>query len=96
MVQYETPSQSQVAAGQACRAGLLDLLLNQLHTHLQQLRKVEEKYHDVLAVIGIHPAELPAKRSEAGLRDSVGRYVMQHPVVNDPQFQIWIAYAVHA
>jgi thiol-disulfide isomerase/thioredoxin len=61
-----------------------------------QLRKVEQKYGDVLAVIGVHSAKFPAERVEAGLRDAVRRYEIQHPVVNDADFRVWGEYAVRA
>ncbi len=60
------------------------------------MRKVEEKYHDVLAVVGVHSAKFPAERIEAGLRDAVRRYEIQHPVVNDADFRVWSEYAVRA
>ncbi|MDP9353324.1 MAG: alkyl hydroperoxide reductase [Chloroflexota bacterium] len=60
------------------------------------MRKIEEKYHDVLAVVGVHSAKFPAERAEAGLRDAVRRHGIHHPVVNDAKFEIWSQYAVRA
>ena len=50
----------------------------------------------MLAVVGVHSAKFPAERVEAGLRDAVRRYEIQHPVVNDADFDIWSRYAVRA
>lgn len=61
-----------------------------------RLRNVEEKDHGVLAVLGIHSAEFRAERARVGLRDVVRRYVLQHSVVNDAQFQTRSACAVRA
>lgn len=60
------------------------------------MRKIEEKYHDVLAVVGVHSAKFPAERAEAGLRDAVRRHDVHHPVVNDADFALWNQYAVRA
>jgi sugar lactone lactonase YvrE len=63
---------------------------------LPQLRKLEEKHGDALAVIGVHSAKFPAERAEAGLRDAVRRNELEHPVVNDAEFRVWGEYAVRA
>jgi len=60
------------------------------------LRRLEDKYHDVLAVIGVHSAKFMAERSEAGLRHAVRRHEIRHPVVNDADFRVWSQYAVRA
>lgn len=63
---------------------------------LPQLRKLEENYGDALTVIGVHSAKFPAERAEAGLRDAIRRYEIQHPVANDADFRVWSEYAVRA
>ena len=54
-----------------------------------QLRRVEEKYRDEVVVVGVHSAKFPAERAEAGLRDAIRRYELEHPVVNDADFRVW-------
>jgi len=61
---------------------------------LPQLRKLEEKYSDVLAVIGVHSAKFDAEKSSENVRGAVRRYGIGHPVVNDTEFEIGKSYAV--
>jgi sugar lactone lactonase YvrE len=60
------------------------------------LRRLEEKYPDELAVIGVHSGKYPAERITANVRDAVLRLGIDHPVVNDRFFRIWRSYAVNA
>ena len=61
-----------------------------------QLRKLEAKYGDRLVVIGVHSPKFPAERETANLREAVLRYRIEHPVVNDRDFQVWHAYGGRA
>ncbi len=60
------------------------------------MRKLEQKHQDVLAVVGVHSAKFTTEKDTANLRDAVLRYGIQHPVVNDRDFQVWQSYAVRA
>src|SRR5256886_4469035 len=59
-----------------------------MHT-FPQLRKIERKYGDKVVVVGVHSPKFPAERETANLREAVLRYRIQHPVVNDRDFQVW-------
>ncbi len=61
-----------------------------------QLRKLEQKYSRELAVVGVHSAKFPAEQDTVNLRKAVLRYEIEHPVVNDRDFQVWERYAVRA
>jgi DNA-binding beta-propeller fold protein YncE len=63
---------------------------------LPQLRKLEEKYADILTVVGIHSAKFNAEKSSENVREAVRRYGIGHPVVNDADFDIWKSYAARA
>jgi DNA-binding beta-propeller fold protein YncE len=63
---------------------------------LPQLRKLEEKYSDILTVIGVHSAKFNAEKSSDSVREAVRRYGIGHPVVNDADFEIWKSYAARA
>lgn len=63
---------------------------------LPQLRKLEEKYADILTVVGIHSAKFNAEKSSENVREAVRRYGIGHPVVNDADFEIWKSYAARA
>lgn len=54
-----------------------------------QLRKIERKYGDQVIVIGVHSPKFPAERETANLREAVLRYRIEHPVVNDRDFEVW-------
>src|SRR6266849_4363553 len=61
-----------------------------------QLRKIEAKYQDRVLVVGVHSPKFPAERETANLREAVLRYRIEHPVVNDRDFQVWHAYGGRA
>ncbi len=61
-----------------------------------QLRKIEAKYRDRVVVVGVHSPKFPAERDTANLREAVLRYRIEHPVVNDRDFQVWRAYGGRA
>ena len=61
-----------------------------------QLRKLEQKYARELVVIGVHSAKFPNEKEEENLRKAVQRYRLQHPVINDAEFQVWQQYACRA
>jgi hypothetical protein len=53
------------------------------------LRKIERKYGDRVVVVGVHSPKFPAERETANLREAVLRYRIEHPVVNDREFEVW-------
>ncbi|PKB61057.1 MAG: alkyl hydroperoxide reductase [SAR202 cluster bacterium Casp-Chloro-G4] len=61
-----------------------------------QLRKLEEKYRDEMTVIGVHSAKFTAEQDSANVRKAILRYEVEHPVVNDCDFEIWQQYGVRA
>jgi hypothetical protein len=63
---------------------------------LPQLRELEQRYPDVLAVVGVHSGKYIAERETRRIRDASIRLEATHPVLNDRQFRVWRAYAVRA
>jgi hypothetical protein len=63
---------------------------------LPQLRKLEQKYQDQMTVRGGHLAKFTAKKNSANVRKAVLRYEIEHPVVNDCDFEIWKQYSMRA
>jgi thiol-disulfide isomerase/thioredoxin len=63
---------------------------------LPQLRKLEQKYRDSLVVVGVHSSKFPNEKETANIRNAVMRYGIEHPVVNDRDFETWRGYAVRA
>jgi DNA-binding beta-propeller fold protein YncE len=63
---------------------------------LPQLRELEQRFSDSIAVVGVHSGKYIAERDTARIRDASIRLGATHPLVNDRQFRVWRAYAVRA
>lgn len=63
---------------------------------LPQVRKLEEKHPQELAVVGVHAGKYHAERVTKNIRQAVLRLDVDHPVVNDRYFRSWREYAVNA
>ncbi len=63
---------------------------------LDELRPLEDKYGDVLVVIGVHSPKFAHERDPAALAAAVERYGITHPVLDDPQLQTWQRYTARA
>lgn len=63
---------------------------------LPQVRKIEERFAREIVVIGVHAGKFLNERRTDGIRRAAERLGVHHPVVNDRQFRVWRAYAVHA
>ena len=69
--------------------------MNCLHI-FPQLRKLEKKFANELAVVGVHSAKFPNEKDADNLVKAVQRYELEHPVINDLDFQVWQQYACRA
>ncbi|WBB96952.1 MULTISPECIES: NHL domain-containing thioredoxin family protein [unclassified Solwaraspora] len=69
--------------------------VNCLHV-LDELRPLEERYADVLVVIGIHSPKFAHERDPAAVAAAVERYGVSHPVLDDPELDMWQQYAARA
>ena len=69
--------------------------VNCLHV-LDELRPLEEKYGDVLVVIGVHSPKFEHERDPQALAAAVERYGVHHPVVDDGDMHLWQQYAAKA
>jgi thiol-disulfide isomerase/thioredoxin len=69
--------------------------INCLHV-LDELRPLEEKYGDVLVVIGVHSPKFAHERDPDALAAAVERYGVHHPVLDDPELLTWQQYAAKA
>lgn len=63
---------------------------------MAQLRRLRERFHNELVIIGVHSAKFPSEHLTANIRQAVLREGIQHPVVNDTGFRIWSEYNVRA
>ncbi|MEV0391855.1 NHL domain-containing thioredoxin family protein [Polymorphospora rubra] len=69
--------------------------INCLHV-LDELRPLEDKYGDVLVVIGVHSPKFEHERDPVALAAAVERYGVAHPVLDDPDLDMWQQYAAKA
>jgi DNA-binding beta-propeller fold protein YncE len=60
------------------------------------LRRLRQRFPDELAVIGVHSAKFPTEKRTSSIREAVQRHAIDHPVVNDAEFDVWQQYAVRA
>jgi thiol-disulfide isomerase/thioredoxin/streptogramin lyase len=68
---------------------------NCLHV-LDELRPLEDKYRDVLVVVGVHSPKFVHEADHAAVVNAVERYEVHHPVLDDPDLNLWRQYAVRA
>ena len=69
--------------------------INCLHV-IEELRPVEEEFHDVLVTIGVHSPKFVHEADHEAVVAAVERYDVGHPVLDDPDLTTWNAYAVRA
>lgn len=67
--------------------------INCLHV-LATLRQVEEAFPTEVAVIGVHSPKFAAEKDAGNVRQAIARYDIGHPVLHDPEMQVWRDYAV--
>jgi thiol-disulfide isomerase/thioredoxin len=60
------------------------------------LRKIEERFPDKVAVIGVHSPKFAEEKRAASVQDAIRRYEIHHPIVHDPELSIWRDYGVEA
>ena len=66
------------------------------HHVLAELRPLEEKYADVLTVVGVHSPKFDHEKNPEAVGAAVHRHGVNHPVLNDPNMSTWAAYGVRA
>ena len=60
------------------------------------MRLLREKFPNELVIISVHSAKFPAEGLTSNIREAIMRHGLDHPVVNDVNFQVWQSYAVKA
>ena len=69
--------------------------VNCLHV-LDELRPLEQRFADVLDVIGVHSPKFAHEADHDAVLAAVERYEVHHPVLDDPELTTWSQYAVRA
>ena len=66
------------------------------HHVLAELRPIEERFGDVLTVVGVHSPKFEHEKDAESVRSAMERHGITHPVLNDPEMSTWRAYGVRA
>ena len=69
--------------------------INCIHV-LEDLRRLEHKYGNQLAVVGVHTPKFDNEKNIDTLRNIIVRYRIEHPVVNDVDFNLARYYGMRA
>ena len=69
--------------------------INCIHI-IPDLERLEAEYPDELVVIGVHSAKFVNESATDNIRQVILRYDLEHPVVNDRDFEIWETWGVNA
>lgn len=56
---------------------------------LDDIKFLENKYRDELAVLGVHSPKFAQERVPASVMRAVNRHFLRHPVASDPEFVLW-------
>ena len=60
------------------------------------LKQLEAEYADELVVIGVHSAKFQNEGDTDNIRQIILRYDLEHPVINDNEFEVWNTWGVRA
>lgn len=66
------------------------------HHVLAELRPIEERFADVLTVVGVHSPKFEHEKDAESVRSAMERHGITHPVLNDPEMSTWRGYGVRA
>lgn len=69
--------------------------INCMHV-IPDLKRLEKKYPEELVVIGVHSAKFQNEKDTDQIRQAILRYEIEHPVLNDKDFEVWRAYGASA
>ena len=60
------------------------------------LKQLEAEYADELVVVGVHSAKFENEGDTDNIRQIILRYDLEHPVINDNEFEVWNTWGVRA
>jgi thiol-disulfide isomerase/thioredoxin/DNA-binding beta-propeller fold protein YncE len=70
--------------------------INCMHV-LPVLERIEQRFaSDPVVVVGVHSAKFISEKDPQNIRRAIERYGVKHPVVVDPEHDIWQRFAVRA
>ncbi|MBO0722731.1 MAG: redoxin domain-containing protein, partial [Blastocatellia bacterium] len=69
--------------------------INCMHI-IPDLKQLEKKYGNQLVVIGVHSAKFLNEKGTENIRQAILRYELEHPVINDHDFDVWQQFQAHS
>ncbi len=69
--------------------------INCIHI-IPDLERLEREFAEELVVIGVHSAKFAQEGATDNIRNIVLRYGLEHPVVNDRDFEVWRSWGARA
>lgn len=63
---------------------------------IPDLKALESEFPQSLVVIGVHSGKYDAEKDPETIRAAIARFDIEHPVVNDPDFEFWNTYGARA
>ena len=69
--------------------------INCIHV-IPDLKRLEAEYSDELVVIGVHSAKFENEGDTDNIRQIILRYGLEHPVINDADFEVWRTWGARA
>jgi len=69
--------------------------INCMHI-IPDLKRLEAEYPDELVVIGVHSAKFENEAETDNIREVIQRYGLEHPVINDRNFDVWNTWGARA
>src|SRR5690606_6838340 len=63
------------------------------HHVFPDLKRLEREFAEELVVIGVHSAKFDTEKDTDNIRDAILRHEIEHPVINDADFDVWTEYA---
>lgn len=69
--------------------------INCIHI-IPDLKQLEAEFAEELVVIGVHSAKFTSEGDTENIRQIVQRYEVEHPVVNDREFEVWSEWGAQA
>jgi len=66
------------------------------HHVLAELRPIEERFADVLTVVGVHSPKFEHEKNPDAVLAAMHRHGITHPILNDLNMATWEAYGVRA
>lgn len=70
--------------------------INCMHV-LPELRYLEQKYaKDPVVIIGVHSPKFAAEKEWKNVEKAIERYQIHHPVVHDPNLELWQRFQIQA